>query len=147
MILEKLTVEATELTQLVIEKHRGNPVLAFKLITLVNKFCPWVQNQSNLYHDCADNLIKCLLGEDDLGILAPYLRTYLCKALLLDLHELMNMVDHNTPLVREVVLWRLSGQDELALEEGATKRDCPPTIDFLQESIEHWKKAEGFSGK
>jgi hypothetical protein len=50
-------------------------------------------------------------------------------------------------MVREVVLWRLSGQDEQSPAKGATKSDCPPTIDFLQESIEHWKKAEGFSGK
>lgn len=133
-LMDSLTIGASELTQLVIEKYRGNLTLTSKLITLVHKLYPWGLYKSNIYHECTDNLIKCLLGEEDLGVLAPYHRTYLCKALLLDLHELMNMVDHPIPLVKEVVLWRLSGQEEQFPVEGHTQ-------------IENWKKAEGFSSR
>lgn len=127
---DKLLLEAESLSLLVLERHKGNNALAFKLIKLVDKHLPWGWSTPNTSHECVDNLIKGLLGEENMWVQTPYLRIQLCKAILAELHDLMNMVAHPIPLVQELVLWRLSGQEE------------QDSLD-MSVSIEKWKKSEG----
>lgn len=127
---DKLLLEAESLSLLVLERHNGNNALAFKLIKLVDKHLPWGWSTPNTSHECVDNLIKGLLGEENMWVQTPYLRIQLCKAILAELHDLMNMVGHPVPLVQELVLWRLSGQEE------------QDSLD-MSVSIERWKKSEG----
>ena len=127
---DKLLLEAESLSLLVLERHKGNNALAFKLIKLVDKHLPWGWSTPNTSHECVDNLIKGLLGEENMWVQTPYLRIQLCKAILAELHDLMNMVAHPVPIVQELVLWRLSGQEE----QDSSDMDA---------SIKKWKKSEG----
>lgn len=127
---DSLLPEAEVLTHLVLERHKGNNALAFKLIKLVHKHLPWGWSTPNTSHECVDNLIKGLLGVENKRVQTPYLRIHLCKAILAELHDLMNMVAHPVPIVQELVLWRLSGQEE----QDSSDMDA---------SIKKWKKSEG----
>lgn len=127
---DKLLLEAESLTYLVVERNKGNNSLAFKLINLVDKHLPWGWSTPNTSHECMDNLIKDLLGAELMWVRTPYLRIQVCKAILAEFHDLMNMVGHPVPLVQELVLWRLSGQEE------------QDSLD-MSVSIERWKKSEG----
>lgn len=137
---DKLLLEAESLSLLVLERHKGNNALAFKLIKLVDKHLPWggllLQASTtgwatpNTSHECVDNLIKGLLGEENMWVQTPYLRIQVCKAILAELHDLMNMVAHPIPIVQELVLWRLSGQEE-------------QDSSYMNASIKKWKKSEG----
>jgi hypothetical protein len=127
---DKLLLEAESLSLLVLERHKCNNALAFKLIKLVDKHLPWGWSTPNTSHECMDNLIKGLLGEESMGVQTPYLRIQVCKAILAELHDLMNKVAHPIPIVQELVLWRLSGQEEQDSSD-------------MNASIKKWKKSEG----